>query len=210
MRKWAILLALFPCVCWAGSFTKVRDGEYSFEGMMLPEDATAYRKLFVENSGPFTVTVDSQGGWLSAGVEMAKVTSILHEQVTLVAKECFSAAAMWVMADPGYKFHDDKSLIAWHCAWLSKGGVPQPQTIGETSRLAIIIWESMRTTMEPTAARLIFDAMCEARDWKGINAFVVFRKGKPMATGFWTPEKWEWMDETSSPISRLVPAPFVG
>lgn len=204
MKKAVLLIALFPCLVRAGDFKKARDGEYEFTGTMLPGDVSALRLIFATEKGPLRITVDSPGGYLSAGIEMAEVTSLMKDRVTMVAKECFSAAALWVAADR-YEFYDDKSLVAFHLPWMSLGGTPIEQSIGDTSRMAVAIWESMRRTMDGPGADTVFQAMCDARDWKGINAFVVFRRNKPVQTGFWKPDGWEWQDGTLSRATRLDP-----
>ena len=204
--KRLLLLLLFPSLCQAGEFKKVRDAEWEFSGLMGPADAARYKELFLEEKGRFKVTVDSEGGYLSAGADMAFVTYLMHERVDLVAKECYSAAAMWVSADPGHAFYDDKSLIAWHLAWMSYGGIPVEQSVGDTSRLAMMVWESMRLTLPKDKADTVFNSMCHARDKYGINGFVVFQKNKPRRVGLWKPDGWEWEDGSASVLpTRLDP-----
>ena len=205
MKKLIFLLACIPCLSYAGEFKKVRPGEYEFTGTMMPADALALRKLFATESDPFKITVDSPGGYLSAGIEMAEVTNLMQDRVQMVSKECFSAAAMWVSADPGYTFYDEKSLVAFHLPWVSRGGVPQEQSIGDTSSMAVAIWESMRKTLSQFQAPVLFDSMCAVRDRHGINGFVVFRKGQPMTTGLWKPDGWKWDDGTDGKATRLDP-----
>src|SRR3990167_298979 len=99
MKRLLLLLALLPSFALGGEFTKVRDAEWAFDGAMLPSDVSRYKEIFLSEKGGFQVTVNSEGGYLSAGIEMAFVTYLMHDRVKLVAKECYSAAAMWVAPD---------------------------------------------------------------------------------------------------------------
>ena len=204
MRK-LLLLALLPCVSYAGTFKKVSEGTYEFTGIMVPSDVVAYKELILKEPR-LTVIVDSEGGYLSAGVGMAEATLLFHDKIEIVARECYSAAALWAMSDPGFRYESDKSLVAWHLAWQSLGGTPVEQTVGDTSEMAMDLFLAMYRTQGASSVTL-FRLMCEARDWGGINTFVVLRKDGTKRTGLWSPEGWKWMDGTASASTRLMPVP---
>lgn len=199
------LFALLSTLSLAGEFKPLGEGKYEFTGPMLHADVEAYKALVLKEPS-LTVTVDSQGGYLSAGVEMARVTLLYSGRVHLIAKECYSAAALWVSADPGFEYADGSSFLAYHLPWLSLGGTPAEQTTGETSEMAMDLFLAMYRNQGDRAVPL-WRKMCDARDWGGINAFVVTAKDGSEKTGLWTSDGWRWQDGTASPATRLAPTP---
>ena len=204
MKRLILLLALLPCVSYAGTFTQIREGLYEFNGPMYAADVLAYKRLFAENT-EMEIVVDSPGGSLQAGIDMADWTRQYNFKVRLTAKECYSAAALWVSADPDFRYYDKDALLAWHIPWLSRGGTPQEQTLGETSIMAYDLGSAMNRSLGEGRTRPLFQDMCDARDWKGINSFVVWKRDEPTRIGLWTETGWEWKDKSPSSMVRLDP-----
>lgn len=192
--KRIIFLLLLPSICSAGTFTKVGEKSYAFTGPMVPSDFQSFKDI-ADQEVSFEIAIDSEGGDLFTGIKLAEFTKSISNRVKVTVGECYSAAAIWASADPGMKFRDDKSFLAYHLAWYSSGGTPAEQTIGMTTMAAYWLGTCMNKTLGEKRSEYLMKRMSDARDKHGIDGFIVQTKDGRERTGLWTWDKgWVWDD----------------
>ena len=198
--KRLLLLLFFPSLCQAGEFVQKTEGVYEYTGVMIPSDVAAYKALF--KGKPIEVVVDSGGGYLSVGIELADYTREFNHLVRLTAKQCYSAAALWVAADPDFRYADKDSFLAFHLPYYAGGYAPtEADWMFAGYRIGACLDRSIGAKK---ADQLMFN-MVKQRDKHGVNGYVVWSQGEPERLGKWSwdPEGWAW--DTDPELSRSKP-----
>ena len=198
--KRLLLLLFFPSLCQAGEFVQKTEGVYEYTGVMIPSDVAAYKALF--KGKPIEVVVDSGGGYLSVGIELADYTREFNHLVRLTAKQCYSAAALWVAADPDFRYADKDSFLAWHLPWYSEGYNP---TVGDWQNAGYLIGACIERSIGRLKAEPLMRKMAQQRDKHDRHGYVVWSRDEPERYGKWDWETEGWVWDTGPELSRDKP-----
>ena len=202
--KRILALIFLPSLCYSGTFTEKISGVYEFRGSMEASDVQKFKDIASKHA-KFELVIDSEGGSLFAGMELAEFTRQIEQKVRITAGECYSAAALWASADPDMRYRDKDSFLAWHLPWYYMRGGPAEQTVGMTTKAAYWMTTCMNRTLgEPKAKDLIL-WMSDVRDLHGINGFVVQMRGKADRSALWD-DGWKFDGETVTLRPNLSPA----
>ena len=194
-----LILALLPSFAFGGEFKKIRDGLYEFSGPMYMSDVAEFKRIAGKET-QFELVIDSPGGSLDAGIQLADFTKSISNKVRITAKECYSAAALWTVADDDWRWCDDKSFVAFHLPWYPA----HTPTEADWMYCGYLIGSCLDRMLGHAVTDPLMFRLALIRDKHNINGFEVWFKDSKKS-GLWTSDGWVWDDKSPTLRTRLTP-----